>query len=91
LRSEVWRKWKEHDPLELASRRVAELRKLKTIYFDCGAKDEFFLHLGARALSRRLKKLGVRHAYEEHEGGHFDTAARLDRSFTLLGRAMAKK
>ncbi|MBI5244683.1 MAG: esterase [Elusimicrobia bacterium] len=89
LKPEVWRRWKENDPVELAPRCRAKLRKLKTLYFDCGLKDEFFLHLGARALSRRLKALGVRHVFEEHAGGHFDTAARLDRSFALLGRVMA--
>ena len=89
LRPEVWRKWKAHDPLELAQHCRAGLHKLRTVYFDCGTKDEFFLHLGARALSRRLKELGVRHEYEEHGGGHFDTASRLDRSFALLGQAMA--
>jgi len=90
MRPKVWRRWKRHDPLELARACRAGLRKLRTIYFDCGARDEFFLHLGARALSRRLKELGVRHGYEEHDGGHFDTGERLDRSFSLLGRAMAR-
>ncbi|HAH05586.1 MAG TPA: esterase [Elusimicrobia bacterium] len=88
LKPEVWRRWKQHDPVEMAPRHAAGLRKLKTLWFDCGCKDEFFLHLGARALSRRLKALGVRHRYEEHGGGHFDTASRLDVSFPLLGKAL---
>ncbi|MFA6029596.1 MAG: alpha/beta hydrolase-fold protein [Elusimicrobiota bacterium] len=96
LEPSVWARWKANDLLELAGRRPEGLRALKTLYFDCGSRDEFFLHLGARAFARRLKALGVRHRFEEHAGGHFDTAPRLDVSLPLLvraaeGRSKAKK
>lgn len=80
----VWARWKEHDPVVLAPRRRAELKNLKTLYLDCGTKDEFFLHLGARLMSKTLKRLGVAHSYEEGAWGHFDRGPRLDRSLKLL-------
>jgi S-formylglutathione hydrolase FrmB len=83
----VWKRWLAFDP----ALRAKELKGLSTIWFDCGRKDEFFLHLGARRLSRELKKLKIKHAYEEHERGHFDMADRYDRSLTLLSRALAAK
>jgi hypothetical protein len=63
---------------------------LKTLYFDCGCKDEFFLHLGARKLSDVLTRLRVPHTYEEHALGHFDMAERYDRSLKLLSSRLAR-
>ncbi len=88
LDAPVWERWLGEDPVSMARSHAPALKKLKTLYLDCGAKDEYALHLGARRFSRTLKALGVPHRYEEHPGGHFDTAARLDVSFPLLGRAM---
>ncbi|MFA6091612.1 MAG: alpha/beta hydrolase-fold protein [Elusimicrobiota bacterium] len=89
---EVWARWKKNDLLEVSAAHARALRKLKTIYLDCGTKDEFFLHLGARAFSRRLGGLKIRHRYEEHGGGHFDTAERLETSLPLLAKtASARK
>jgi enterochelin esterase family protein len=80
----VWARWKAFDPVALAPRRKAALKKLSTLFFDAGRRDEWFLHLGARKLSDTLKSLGVRHVHEEHERGHMDMAPRYDRSLALL-------
>lgn len=80
----VWRRWLEFDPVEAAPKRAAALKQLKTLWFDAGTRDEFFLHLGARRLAAALKKLKVPHAYEEHGLGHFDMASRYDVSLPLL-------
>lgn len=87
----VWARWKEKDPVALAGRHRANLKRLKTLYFDCGTRDEFFLHLGARKLSSVLKRLGVRHLHEEHGLGHFDMAERYDRSLVLLSRHLSAR
>lgn len=81
---EVWKKWRALDPIHAAVKHASDLRRLKTLWFDAGTRDEFFLHLGARRLSDQLKALKVRHTYEEHGFGHFDMASRLDRSLPLL-------
>lgn len=83
----VWRRWTSFDPLTWAPKRASALRSLETFVFDCGRKDEFFLHLGSRVLSRELKRLGVKHRYEEHDFGHMDMADRYDESLVRLSRA----
>ena len=80
----LWKLLQERDPVVAAAKHRAALRRLKTLFFDCGTRDEFFLHLGARKLSDTLKRLGIKHIYEEHGLGHFDMAERYDRSFRLL-------
>lgn len=85
---EVWSRWKALDPVAAAPKLKANLKKLKTIFLDAGRRDEFNLHLGARRLSQVLKSLGVKHAYEEHGLGHFDTAERWDTSLALLSRRL---
>jgi enterochelin esterase family protein len=81
---QVWARWKALDPVATAAKHRADLKKLRTIFFDAGKRDEFNLHLGARKLSRVLKGLGVRHIHEEHGLGHFDLAGRWDVSLALL-------
>ena len=63
---------------------------MTTLFFDCGRRDEFYLHLGARALARELKRLGVKHRHEEHGFGHMNMADRYDISLPLLTRAASK-
>ncbi len=91
LDPERWAAWLAHDPLAMASRPdgLDGLRALDLLYLDCGARDEYRLQFGTRAFARRLREAGVPHLYEEHDGGHFDTDARLDRSIPLLYRAVA--
>jgi len=83
----VWKRWLEFDPVRLAGRYVKALKSLKTLYFDCGRRDEFNLHLGARKLSRELERLGVPHEYEEHGLGHFDMNGRYEVSLKRLKAA----
>ncbi len=80
----VWKRWQALDPVNAAVKYAGTLRRLKTLWFDAGTKDEFFLQLGARRFSDQLKALKVRHTYEEHGRGHFDMAERLDKSLPLL-------
>lgn len=85
----VWRRWEALDPVRACARRVSALRRLKTLYFDAGTRDEFFLQFGARRLSKTLKGLGIRHTFEEHDRGHFDLAPRFDISLGLLAKRCA--
>ncbi len=84
----VWNAWLRRDPLRLLPRRAAALRRLRCLYLDCGTLDEFHLHLGARQLHARLQDLGIRHLYEEFEGGHMGVSYRLERSLPLLRAAL---
>ncbi|MBI4061409.1 MAG: alpha/beta hydrolase [Elusimicrobia bacterium] len=84
LVASVWRRWLALDPIHAAAKHAGALRRLKTLWFDAGTRDEYYLHLGARRFSDALKALRVRHTYEEHGFGHFDMAERLDKSLSLL-------
>jgi enterochelin esterase family protein len=87
---EVWRRWEALDPVNACARHAASLKRLKTLWFDAGRRDEFFLNLGARRLSDALKRLKIRHSYEEHAFGHFDLQPRYDVSLSLLSRRCAR-
>jgi len=89
LRPEVWKRWLEWDPLRVVDRYAPNLKKLGLLFLDCGRDDEFYLELGARALVRRLEKLGVRHEYQEFEDGHMNISYRMDVSLPKLSNAIA--
>ncbi len=86
----VWKRWEALDPVHACVRHAGSLARLKTLAFDAGARDEFYLHLGARRLSDALKRLKVQHAYEEHAFGHMDLQPRYDVSLSLLSRRASR-
>lgn len=87
-RPDVWQRWLAHDPVHRVERHVDALRSLKLLYFDCGDRDEHFLHYGARQLTQRLSDLGVPHVHAEFPGGHRETDHRYDVSLAHIGDAM---
>lgn len=87
----VWDRWLEHDPLRLAERCADALRSLALLYFDCGTRDEWCLHLGARLLAERLRQLRVPHEHLEYDDGHMNVGYRYDVSLPKLGAALAPR
>jgi len=85
---EIWARWKSFDPVELVEAHKSTLAQLRLYYMDCGNRDEYYLHLGSRLLSQRLKRASVAHSYEEFEGGHRHTTHRLDHSLAAISRAL---
>jgi hypothetical protein len=85
-RPAVWRRWLAHDPVRMAARYARNLRRLRFVFLDCGLRDEFNLHWGARILSRELTRLGVEHVHEEFDDGHMDIPYRFDISLPRLSR-----
>ncbi len=88
FRDQVWDRWRELDPLQMVDSHADALRSLELLFVDCGTKDEWHLHLGARMLVRRLKTLGVPHEHEEFEDGHMNVSYRYDVSLPRLARAL---
>ena len=88
FRDDVWARWLAHDPLLRLAEREAALRSLKLLYVDCGAKDEFHLHHGARLFTRELGSRGIAHQYEEFDDGHMNVGYRYDTSLPLLAKAL---
>ncbi|HXV43870.1 MAG TPA: alpha/beta hydrolase-fold protein, partial [Anaerolineae bacterium] len=91
LRPEVWKRWLDHDPITMLQdeKHVAALRGMKLIYLDCGNRDEYALHYGARIFCQRLASLNIPYFYEEFDGGHRDTQFRYDNSFKAISEAFA--
>lgn len=88
FREDVWARWLTHDPMVLLERHADALRSMKLLYLDCGTRDEFFLHLGARLFTRRLGELGVAHVYEEFDDGHMNVPYRYDVSLPRMAAAL---
>lgn len=89
--SRRWARWLAHDPLELVDLPQCResLQRLRGLYLDCGARDEYFSHFGSRALVRKLVDAGINHVYQEFDGGHSNVSYRLDVSLPFLYRALS--
>lgn len=90
LREDVWARWLEHDPVRFIPRSAAAFRSLKSVFVDCGTKDEFNLRWGARMVVEELRKLDVDVLHEEFEDGHMGINYRYDRSLAYLAPRLAR-
>ncbi len=88
LRPEIWDRWLACDPVQIVDHYADNLRKLRLLFFDCGTRDEFNLHVGAREMSRRLRKLGIDHMHEEFDDTHMQVNYRYDVSLRRLAGAL---
>ena len=86
---ERWRRWLRHDPIRLVGRYKKSLASLRGIWIDCGWRDQYQLHYGARILSQRLHEHGIAHVYEEFDDTHSGIDYRMDRSLPFLAKALA--
>jgi len=84
----VWRRWKACDPIEMLPSHVADLNRLRCVFVDCGSRDQFALHHGARIFAATAKKLGARIRHEEFDDDHSSISYRYDRSLALLSKAL---
>ena len=62
---ELWERWLEWDYPTLVPRHADALRDLRAIYFDCGARDEWYVDLTMEWMRRRLEQIGVRDLHTE--------------------------
>jgi enterochelin esterase-like enzyme len=83
-----WRQWRAHDPINLVTRYRRNLAMLRGVYIDCGWRDQYHIHYGARILSKRLAQAGIAHAYEEFDDNHSDIDYRMDTSLPFLTHAL---
>jgi len=82
---EVWARWRDHDPVEMANE---SLRALDLLFLDCGSRDEWKLHLGLRRLTRRLDELRIPYESEEFPDGHRSLSYRYEVSLPKLAAAL---
>jgi len=92
LRPSVWQHWLNQDPINmlLADRCVEALRRMKFVYLDCGNRDEYALHFGARIFCERLAQLKIPYFFEEFDGGHRHTQFRYDVSLKMISDMFAR-
>jgi S-formylglutathione hydrolase FrmB len=88
FRDDVWRRWLAHDPLHVLESRADSLRGMKLVYLDCGTRDEWHLHHGARLFAQRLRELGIAHEHQEFDDGHMNVAYRQDVSLPKMAAAL---
>ncbi|HUR39058.1 MAG TPA: alpha/beta hydrolase-fold protein [Planctomycetota bacterium] len=88
IRRDVWRRWKAWDPVEMLDRHARDLKKLDCVFLDCGTRDQFALHHGARIFAEKARRLGVQVLHEEFDDDHSSISYRYDRSFAVLSRAL---
>jgi S-formylglutathione hydrolase FrmB len=63
------RHWNENNPLVLAKKNSAAIRKL-AIYFNCGQDDNYGFEEGAAELDKELTVEHVKHEYHAYPGDH---------------------
>ena len=83
-----WKNWLKHDPINLVEKYAANLKSLSGIFVDCGWRDQYSIHYGARILSKRMKAAGVRHCYEEFDDTHSGIDYRMELSLPFLVKAL---
>ena len=80
----VWNRWLRYDPVRLVKKYRKNLKKLKMIFVDCGTRDEFNLHAGARIYCDKLKENGIKYIHQEFDAGHMNIQYRYDVSFKYI-------
>ena len=85
---DLWQRWLSLDPVRMAARHVEALAGMRRIYIDAGRQDEFFLDLGALALSVELGRLGIEHSLELFDGNHDGVDRRMPAAVAELTRAL---
>jgi pimeloyl-ACP methyl ester carboxylesterase len=90
LRIDVWNRWLVHDPVRFVPKHLDLYRRLKTVFLDCGTRDEFNLRWGARMLAEEFKGAGVDAVHEEFEDGHLGTTYRYERSLQYLAQRLER-
>ncbi|MCX7169889.1 MAG: alpha/beta hydrolase-fold protein [Proteobacteria bacterium] len=83
-----WNKWREHDPINLVTKYRNNLKSMQGIYIDCGWRDQYHIHYGARILAKRLAEAGIHHTYQEFDDNHSDIDYRMDISLPFLYQSL---
>ena len=86
LDPEQWARWLAHDPVRMVDDAHCRenLASLRGLFIDCGRRDQYLLHYGARALVRKLDAHGIAHVYDEFDDDHSSIDYRLDVSLPWL-------
>ncbi len=89
LINERWQRWLEWDPVQMVAGHVEQLKSLKCLFLDCGFRDQYRLHHGARIMSAHLSEHGIPHHHEEFDDDHSSIQYRFDVSLPLLLKSLS--
>jgi S-formylglutathione hydrolase FrmB len=89
LDDRVWARWLEWDPVRMVPENVDALKSMKLVYLDAGKSDEWYLDLGAKAVSKELDKAGIEHSFDLFDAGHMGIQYRYPRALEDLARALS--
>ena len=90
LRDPVWARWLAHDPARFVPQRLDAFRRLRSVFVDCGTRDEYHLRWGARMIVAALRAGGVEVEHQEFEDGHMGTSYRFDASLRFLAPRLSR-
>jgi len=85
---DVLARWLAFDPVQRVAREAAALRTLRLLFVDCGTRDEYFLHFGARRFARAARREEVPLEQQEYDDGHRGTSYRYDVAVPRLLKAI---
>lgn len=86
---ERWDQWLSFDPLSFVPTKIDSLANAKALYMDCGRQDEYNILYGTRRVSQFLSNSGIKHSFQEFDGGHGTIGPRYEVSLPLLVTALS--
>jgi S-formylglutathione hydrolase FrmB len=91
LREETWSRWLAADPVRFVPAELGALARLRSVYLDCGTRDEFNLLWGTRMVVESLRAAGIAVQHEEFDAGHRGIDYRYARSLAHLGARLERQ
>jgi S-formylglutathione hydrolase FrmB len=89
FRDDVWRRWQAWDPVRMVATKLDVLRSLRGIWIDAGRRDDYYLDLGAQAISDQLTDAAIEHHLELFDGFHAGVQHRYPLGFRYLAARLA--
>ncbi len=90
LQPATFARWLAFDPIRRVAAEAAALRELACLFVDCGTRDEYHLHFGARRFARECAAHAIPIDHQEFDDGHRGTSHRYDRSIPCLLNALTR-
>ena len=90
FRDDVWRRWQKLDPVNMVPTYAGALRSMRAIWLDSGRQDDYYLDLGAQAISAQLTALGIEHNFELFEGFHAGVEHRYPLALRFLAARLSE-
>ena len=89
LNRERWDHWMAWDPVRMIPKHADALKSSRLVFVDCGSRDQYHLHYGARQMRDAMSKAGVKYDYEEFTDNHSSIDYRMDVSLPRLSSVIS--